>query len=392
MRYFLLLIIMLPLSAFGQWERFGGVYFAYPDTATQQTAAPAGYRPFYISHFGRHGSRWLPDDKRYEAICEQFADTTNLTPLGLDVRRRLLLIYADAKGRGGDLTALGAVQQQHLAERMVHSFPEVFADSASISARSSIVGRCALSMTAFLVRLAQLRPSLRIVAETNRRYMDYIAYTSPEERALEDSVQNRWTMNPARLMHSLFKNPALVADPLGLASELHTIASDMQNVDVGLSLYDLFTEEEMRQIYEMNNERMQLCNGINPANAGTPERCAISLWENIVSSADCAIRDGQPAATLRFGHDTSLYRLLSLLGLYETERRMDVIIPMAANLQIIFYRNARGHVLVKFLHNERELQLPLVSPTAPYYDWETVKQHYACVIAKLNENGGKTND
>lgn len=36
----------------------GGVYYAYPAPGVQ-TKAPKGYEPFYISHFGRHGSRWL---------------------------------------------------------------------------------------------------------------------------------------------------------------------------------------------------------------------------------------------------------------------------------------------------------------------------------------------
>lgn len=372
---FFIILMLLPLSAYGQWEHFGGVYCAYPEKdIPMETPAPKGYKPFYVSTFARHGSRWLPDEKRYEAVCQQFADTTNLTPLGKDVRRRLLAIYADAKGRGGDLTSLGAEQHQRMAKRLYNRYPEIFADSSEVSARSSIVGRCMMSMNAFLVSLAQCNPRLKITAEANRRYMDYIAYTSPEERALEDSVESRWTMNPSRLMISLFKDTSAIASQRDLASELHTIASDMQNVRIGISLYDIFTEEEMRQIYDMHNERMQLCNGINPANHNIPQRCAQSLWQNIVASADSAIAHGTPSATLRFGHDTSLYRLLSLLGLYAEERRMDVIIPMAANLQMVFYKNDNGKVLVKFLHNEREIRLPISSRYAPYYDWEEVKK------------------
>lgn len=352
------------------------MYFAYPEPQCIPTAPPDGFHPFYISHFARHGSRWLPDDRRYEAVCQQFADTTVLTPLGMDVRRRLHEIYEDAKGRGGDLTAIGAIQHRKMAQRMVENYPEVFAHSARIEARSSVVGRCVMSMNAFLLRLAQMRPTLRITAEANRRHMDYIAYTSDEEKRLEDSVQNQWTMNPARLVASLFSDTSVVNQPRQLALELHTIASDMQDTGLGVSLYDIFTEQEMRQIYDMNNQRMQLCNGINSANNNIPERCAMSLWQNIVASADSAIERGEPAATLRFGHDTSLYRLLSLLGLYKDERRMDVIIPMGANLQLVFYRNNEGDVLVKFMHNEHEMMLPMPSTTAPYYRWTDVKSCY----------------
>lgn len=379
-----ILFAVLPLPSLGQWEHFGGVYFAYPEQSHHYTNPPKGFTPFYISHFARHGSRWLPSDSRYEAVCQQFADTANLTELGRDVRRRLIAIYADAKGRGGDLTAIGALQHARMAERMFNTYPEVFANNAAIEARSSVVGRCVMSMNAFLVAMARLNPRLEITAEANKRYMDYIAYTSAEEKALEDSVQNKWTMQPARLILSLFKDTALLAaNQRELASELHTIASDMQNVGIGISLYDIFTEQEMRQIYDMNNERMHLCNGIDRANRWVPQRCALSLWRNIVESADSAIAKGAPAATLRFGHDTSLYRLLSFLGLYANERRMDVIIPMGANLQMVFYRNDKGSVLVKVLHNEREVLLPVESSTAPYYDWSAVKRFYDNEIVRI---------
>ena len=49
----------------------GGVYYAYPAPGVQ-TKAPKGYEPFYISHFGRHGSRWLISDEEYIRVMEVF--------------------------------------------------------------------------------------------------------------------------------------------------------------------------------------------------------------------------------------------------------------------------------------------------------------------------------
>ena len=40
-------------------EKAGGVYLAYPTEFAPQSKAPKGYKPFYISHYGRHGSRYL---------------------------------------------------------------------------------------------------------------------------------------------------------------------------------------------------------------------------------------------------------------------------------------------------------------------------------------------
>ncbi len=381
---FLLVALLAATPAMAQWERYGGVYAAYPAPDTiVSTPAPDGYAPFYISMFARHGSRWLPDEQRYDAIDSAFADTLNLTPLGKDVRRRLSVIHDDARGRAGGLTAVGARQHRELARRMATAYPEVFRGNKYVRAQSSTVLRCAMSMTAFVAQLGQMFPDISLSAETGQRYMAYIAYTSPEEHALEDSTQNLWTMQPERLMRSLFIVPPHI-NTRDVAQELHTIASDMQNTDIGISLYDLFTEREMRQIYEMNNRRMQLCNGINPANNGTPQRCAASLWKHIVESADSAVASGYCAADLLFGHDTSLYRLLSRLGLYADENRMDVIIPMAANLQLVFFGNSHGKVIVKFMHNEREITLPALEVNrgktfhlpSPYYYWDDVKQEF----------------
>lgn len=41
-------------------EKAGGVYYAYPDKGIPAaTKIPDGYEPFYISYYGRHGSRYL---------------------------------------------------------------------------------------------------------------------------------------------------------------------------------------------------------------------------------------------------------------------------------------------------------------------------------------------
>ena len=40
--------------------RSAGCYLAYPGPEQQvYSPTPEGYAPFYISHYGRHGSRWL---------------------------------------------------------------------------------------------------------------------------------------------------------------------------------------------------------------------------------------------------------------------------------------------------------------------------------------------
>ncbi|MFC2531332.1 MAG: hypothetical protein ACFNVW_10795, partial [Segatella oris] len=100
----LYLLIMLLLSFGGAWAqtsfeeidanpaKAGGVYLTYPVEEYHQTPAPKGYQPFYISHYGRHGSRFLLRDKDYKWIIDLLKDADNqhaLTDLGRDLLVKL---------------------------------------------------------------------------------------------------------------------------------------------------------------------------------------------------------------------------------------------------------------------------------------------------------------
>ncbi|MBP3219422.1 MAG: GH92 family glycosyl hydrolase [Prevotella sp.] len=382
---------LTPFTAHAQYEKYGGVYYAYQAPKVKYTPVPKGYKPFYISHYGRHGSRWMPKDSRYEWIAAQFEDESNLTDFGLEVKRRLQPALENARGNGGKLTPLGAEQHRQIARRMYRRFKEIFRQKdIHISARSSTSPRCAASMRAFCEQLRKLNPALDIVEETDQKYMYYIAYTSPEEEELERDTVVRCKVTGERLAGTLYKDPSKQKEPDKLLSELHTLASSMQDIPLKDSFWDLFTEEEIQAVYDMNNTRMRLVNGIDPFNHNIPARCAASLWQNIVETADSVIATGTSAATLRFGHDTCLYHLLSLLGFFDgVPNLMDEILPMGANLQIIFYRNAQGNVIVKFLHNEKELRYNEIDcyenkPAfeSPYYDWEDIKHRCAHWLEK----------
>ena len=373
-------------------EQLGGVYYAYPVSAVSDSVAiPAGYEPFYISHYGRHGSRWLPNDERYEWVLAQFADTRNLTPLGKNVRRRLQKVWKNARGNGGKLTPLGARQHRGIAERMAQRYPSVFApDDIRIWARSSTVDRCRQSMLAFTDRLHELCPGLSIDIATHEADMEWLVDNTPEVKALEKRNFALPRVNPDRFMHSLFKDPSKVfpeessneeitpaatrQGAVHLLSELFTIATDMQDVELPINLFDVFTTDEMLAVYQANNRRMTLNNGRLPQSDGIPARAARTLWRNIEYDADYVISRNRHGASLRFGHDTNLYRLISLLQLSSVSAasydHMDEVVPMAANLQMVFFKRkgevpTDSTVLVLFLHNEKPVRPNLIPTPSP---------------------------
>ena len=93
-------------------------YDVYPDTITAVlTPAPAGKKPFYISHYGRHGSRYISNRNGYEVpyIMMQHADSLDeLTPTGRKVLYEMNSIMHDTEGRWGELTGSGKRQLEEI--------------------------------------------------------------------------------------------------------------------------------------------------------------------------------------------------------------------------------------------------------------------------------------
>ena len=386
--YVALLLAMAASAQEKTPEQMGGVYYAYPvHQVLINPAPPEGYQPFYISHYGRHGSRWLPSDSRYEWVIAQLADKKNLTAEGKRLRKQLDKVWRNARGNGGQLTPLGGRQHEEIAERMVSNFPGVFAEGSLVRARSSVVPRCADSMGHFISKIRSRCPSVHIDSATDSADMSYIAYTTPELKKIEKGPFAKMHGSPDRLMHLLFKNPSSVSEPEKLMSELHTIASDIQDLgdpSFRFDLYWLFTVGEMRDVYERNNERMAYCNGSDPRTGGEPARSALSLWHDMETRADVAVQRTASSADLRFGHDTNLYRLLTLMQASSAQNgQMDEILPMAANMQMIFYRGQKGEVIVRLLHNERDFSLPIPAVLEHYYRWSDIKAYMADRIHRL---------
>ena len=392
-------------------NKAGGVYLAYPTVETKQTPAPKGYKPFYVSHYGRHGSRYLLSDRDYQWIIQlmEKAETVNgLTPLGHDVLKRLNMVWEEAQGRAGDLTPLGVRQHQGIAERMSKNFPEVFRGKRHVSARSTVVYRCAMSMLAFGDRLKQLNPQLDMSYEMSEKYMSYLNYHSARSNAFTHGKKGPWVeeyrkfeeaqVHPDRLVSTLFSNADFIrceVNPSELMWGLYWIAVDMQDMETPVSFFDLFTAKEMFDLWQCVNYRFYMGNANPLASNGIVMTNAKSLVENILESADAAIKDRSIAATLRFGHDGNVIPLLALLQI----ENFDVAVagpaevykhwcdfkatPMASNVQIVFFENKAGDILVKFMHNENEVHVPVKTDQWPFYHWNDVKEYYQKRLSTL---------
>lgn len=381
-------------------------HYAYPSPSQQSlTPAPKGYKPFYISHYGRHGSRYLIGYLERNDILDVLdkADSAGvLTEKGRELMQKVKVIAAEYDNREGELSPLGALQHRQIAHRMYERFPEVFADDAFIDAKSTIVIRCILSMENELQEFARLNPKLRITHDASEHDMYYMnfddqkLFSQKEPDSCKQVLKALYLskVKPDRLISQLFTDTAFVSKTMSkyqFYERIFKMAGNLQNIESRkqLSLYDLFSDDELYDYWAFKNATWYSLYGAYTGNGGKQPYSQRNLLRKIIDEADSCIATGRNGATLRFGHETMVLPLVCLLDLNgyglqtgdleKLERKGWInykIFPMGANVQFIFYRNDNKDIIVKVLLNENEAKLPLKSKIAPYYQWSEVRDFY----------------
>lgn len=412
----------------------------YIAPAEKLTPAPKGYKPFYLSHYGRHGSRYLHESSYYTGPMETLEKAHKdgaLTQLGEDVYSKVSIIYADAITRVGDLTPKGQAQHRGIAERMVKNYPEIFNSKAYIVARSTTSHRVMMSMMCAVTEFKELLPKMQISIDASAHDNPYMStITEPANSARNSSAKgaavnafNAKHSGSDRLMLAMFKDTAyikhfertiqprsfsfpgfaaasaqseprtVIQDMSGsLFNQLMDIAQNMQSHSYGFDFNDLFTPDEWYDAFLKNNLYWYSVSAFTPLTESVVPFGQENLLENIINCADSAIENGGISANLRYGHDTYLFPLVCLMEINDcawsvsdfehvADKWVDYdIVYMGSNLQLVFYRNKQGNVIVKALLNEKESTLPIETDMFPYYDWEQLKAYYRGKLTEYRNN------
>ena len=391
----------------------GSNYYAYPGPKqTKLTPTPKGYEPYYISHYGRHGSRYLIGTNDYDRAWKVLlrADSVGkLTDYGKDVLRRVTLLRHEADRRLGELTQLGAEQHRGIARRMYERFPKVFKGEASIDAKSTVVIRCILSMENALQELKSLNPKLNIRHDASEHDMWYMNFSdkklkdkqwNPQAREAYNAFKERHS-NYDRVMQTLFNDTAYVNHEVNaenLNYHLFKLASNIQSSEIrhSVSLYDLFTPDEIYDNWMIENAGWYLGYGPCPLNGALQPFSQRNLLRKMIEEADSCLSMKRPGAALRYGHEVCVMPLACLLEMNGCGKQIAdfeqlpaegwlnfEIFPMGCNIQLIFYKPKKGtgDILVKALLNENETTLPLKAVCGPYYKWSDFRNYF---IQKLD--------
>ena len=420
-RFVLLCLLLLGWSASAQTSReellshielTAANYANYPNPTGHITPAPKGYEPFYISHYGRHGARYQTSDKAFKRLQQQLDTALSiglLSEYGKDVRNRITLAAADARGRAGSLTQLGARQHKAIAKRMYDNYPSLMSRPLKVTANASTSRRVIHSMENFCAELKDLNSAYDISMAAREEDLYYIKANkniivpdSPTEDELYHKLKEfrkkmmAWTPQ----MEAIFTDPDRAKsfiDEYTFADDLYNVAADMYCLpELNLSFNDVFGEEGMINGFRSYNAAWCLWEGLMPG-AKKNYYMIYPLLQNFLDEADEVIAGGGQALRLRFGHDSVVLPFAFALGFQEAIGATDDmenlhkdfaifrLIPMGANIQWVFYRKDKSKdILVKFLMNENETSIPVKTDCYPYYHWRDVQKYYRQMIKAAN--------
>lgn len=387
-------------------KKSGGIYYAYPVSGDSLAPIPAGYEPVYISHYGRHGSRWMINERIFPIILNTLAAQRaegNTTAVADELEAIVRRSMAHTHGHAGELSALGKRQHRDIAQRLQRRFPSLMKGQGKVIARSSQVPRCIESMYAFTGALRLGAPSLRVENHATPGDMDFIAYSTPEAQEIgRDSSDwaksfipqrdSLWTS--AATAAKIFKDATKVGNLPRFMHSVHDVAISFQDVEgIDADLYSLFEIEDLYNHWKSSNYMAYVRNANSPLSGKIGAQSARSLLDNIIAQADAALAGNGVTADLRFGHDNNLIRLLALMlldGCNDAAEGLDAVTdawqnynvsPMGANLQLIFARNAEDNVLVAVRHNEQPTGIEGLHQVAPgWYNWSDVRMVWASAV------------
>jgi hypothetical protein len=386
--------------------RWGGTFGMYPEGQPLPPKPPKGYKPFYLSHMGRHGARFVDGSKFYPKMYELWktADEKGLlTPEGKKFFDAYAEVYPKMLYHEGILTAKGQRQHRQIADQIYRNYPEIFKGKTCLVALSTESSRVIVSMLCCLDELSDLDRDLTIQVDYGRPYYSMLipeSHSNPNFKEMEPFTKEALDRYE-RFAKAVFDEEGVIGrwftstEGIGLDREsfmydMMQLVSDCSNLDfaVPAALTEVFTPEERYAIWRVQNYSDYMYTGVAP---GVDHRRFLEMSVAAKDIIDRFEEDlaGGVSLRMRFSHDTALAPLISYLGVngmdamiedpYEVEkvwRSYDI--PMACNFQLVFFRcrKAPDEILVQALLNGFCATLPLPEVAPGFYRWSDFKAKF----------------
>lgn len=419
---FTLIVLTLPLWLGAQqrdahseiqqdpWKA-GNVFYMYNHDVPAFAAAPRGYKPVYISHYGRHGARSHSSETDFAnilGILRKAAERGVLTETGKRCLSSYEQVFPVICGRSSDLTGHGVTQQHKIAHNMYRNYRRLFGRGACIEADATVVPRVILTMNAFCEQMHAENPSLVIRQQASNATMAVLnPFTkfNPDVQTTDEGYNNKsayWqegfqkyrrdNLRPDYFFGTLMTDTSIVSefgDPYEVEFGFFETFTNLQcNDRVSENMVQYIPMDELIRMYDTVNYRFYCSKGPDTLyQKGRQWAFAWTTMQDILDATDADMAAGKVSARLRFGHDIivmSLFALLDIEGYNKavgdySELRTNWFsydFPMSLNVQFVLYRNSKGNTLVRVMYNERDIELPIDNcGTRYYYSWDDFKTY-----------------
>lgn len=340
---------------------------------------PDSLTPFFVSHIGRHGARFMSSSKNIAHLRRTLDETSSLTPAGEAFSSLIESVARHTAGRWGALDSLGEAEQTRIASTLDAMLPGFFAHG-NVTAMSSYVARCVASMYAFCHELGRRNPGLQMTASSGPDYNPLLRFFDTDtgyasylkdgdwKRVYEEYYAATVPVAPAIRLSAGFE-PLAPEELQRITMEMYAVLQSLSAAGLPADISRFMSPVEYHACWLVSNLEHALCRTDTPW-SDLPGKGASALLRDILSTADLAVascREGPVVkAVFRFGHAETVMPLFSLMEIPGCTVPSDAtpatvgsfwndsfVSPLGANLQMIFCTSSSGKVYVMTLLNGR---------------------------------------
>ena len=397
---FISLLVSLPILAVGKPTtlpaNLAGSMMPYDFSYTDSKPIwPDSLTPVYVARVARHGARYISSPKKLEKLQEAISKATAAGTLTKEGRRfsALLESVEDATGsQWGRLSEVGCKEEVGLAKDLYTLLPGLM-KKARVNAISTYVPRVVMTMCQFNHELTALSSDINITASEGRQYSYLLRCFTADSLYSSYRDNGDWKKVSEKLMDSIV-SPEPARKILGALSgfdnhKFRKLTLEMYDVLQSLTAFgmpaptdEFMSAADYKACWEVDNLEHYLRNTDTPLSS-LAGKASSPLLARIIADADASLNarlvdmtikgadmnqaeaPGRYDANFYFGHAETLMPLLSLMrvpGCYDdsadfptlSSRWKDYeIVPLGANLDIIFLQSPSQRTSVALRHNGR---------------------------------------
>lgn len=383
---------------------------------------PDSLTPVYVAHVARHGARYISSAKKLEKLKESISKATAAGTLTKEGRRfsALLKSVEDATGsQWGRLSEVGCKEEVGLAEDLYALLPGLM-KKARVNAISTYVPRVVMTMYQFNHELTALSSDVNITASEGKQYSYLLRCFTADSLYSSYRDNGDWQSVSEKLMDSIV-SPEPARRILGmipgfddhkykkLTLEMYDVIQSLTAFGMPAPTDEFMSEGDYRACWEVDNLEHYLRNTDTPLSS-LAGKASSPLLARIIADADASLNGSLVDLTIKqadmnqaeaserydanfyFGHAETLMPLLSLMrvpGCYDdsgdfptlSSRWKDYeIVPLGANLDIIFLQSLTQHTYVALRHNGR-----FVAPMSGFMivPWAEYKAYLIDLMMKI---------